>query len=77
MSHSIAKEKSSLIQARMLKNIAQIEDVEKGKSNKPYWTMIKATLYLIKVDNFCYTACPLKIGGRKCKKRVNSNANSN
>ena len=37
--------------------------------------MIKATLSFIKVENFCYTTCPLKIGDRHCKKKVNTNEN--
>ena len=37
--------------------------------------MIKATLSFIKVEFFCYTACPLKIGDRHCKKKVNTNEN--
>lgn len=72
-SQSISKDISSVGRDEMLKTVAQIKDEGLGRSDKPDWIVIKATLSFIKVDNFCYTACPLKVGGRQCNKKVNNN----
>ncbi|KAH6820454.1 Replication factor-A protein 1-like protein [Perilla frutescens var. hirtella] len=55
------------------KTISQIKDEKLGTSEKPDWITISATLTFIKVDNFCYTACPLMIGDRQCNKKVTNN----
>ncbi|CAH9143687.1 unnamed protein product [Cuscuta epithymum] len=58
------------------KIIYQIKNEGLGRSNKPDWVTIKATLSFIKTDNFCYTACPLMIGDRQCNKKVTKSGDS-
>ncbi|KNA09576.1 hypothetical protein SOVF_151980 [Spinacia oleracea] len=58
------------------KTISQIKDEGLGRSEKPDWVTVKATLSFIKTDNFCYTACPLMIGDRQCNKKVTRSGNS-
>ncbi|KAF4377891.1 hypothetical protein F8388_018492 [Cannabis sativa] len=55
------------------KTISQIKDEKLGTSEKPDWITVSATVSFIKVDNFCYTACPLMIGDRQCNKKVTNN----
>ncbi|CAD5166633.1 replication protein A 70 kDa DNA-binding subunit A-like [Musa acuminata AAA Group] len=55
------------------KTVSQIKDEGLGRSEKPDWITVKATITFIKVDNFCYTACPLMVGDRLCNKKVNNN----
>ncbi|WOG85358.1 hypothetical protein DCAR_0104546 [Daucus carota subsp. sativus] len=55
------------------KTISQIKDEKLGTSEKPDWITVAATLSYLKTDNFCYTACPLKIGERQCNKKVINN----
>lgn len=55
------------------KTISQIKDEKLGTSEKPDWIIVSATLTFIKVDNFCYTACPIMIGDRQCNKKVTNN----
>ncbi|KAK1368315.1 Replication protein A subunit [Heracleum sosnowskyi] len=55
------------------KTISQIKDENLGTSEKPDWITVTATLSYLKTDNFCYTACPLKIGERQCNKKVINN----
>ncbi|KAH7656688.1 Replication factor A protein 1 [Dioscorea alata] len=57
------------------KTVAQIKDEGLGRGDKPDWITIKATISFIKTDNFCYTACPLMIGDRKCSKKVTKQGN--
>ncbi|XP_057854853.2 replication protein A 70 kDa DNA-binding subunit A [Cryptomeria japonica] len=76
-SQSITKDMPSLGRAEMLKTVTQIKDEGLGRSDKPDWIVIKATLSFIKVDNFCYTACTLKDGGRQCNKKVINNGDGN
>ncbi|KAJ0960043.1 hypothetical protein J5N97_000158 [Dioscorea zingiberensis] len=52
------------------KTVVQIKDEGLGRGDKPDWLTVKATISFIKTDNFCYTACPLMIGDRKCSKKV-------
>ncbi|KAJ0987614.1 hypothetical protein J5N97_005970 [Dioscorea zingiberensis] len=52
------------------KTVVQIKDEGLGRGDKPDWVTVKATISFIKTDNFCYTACPLMIGDRKCSKKV-------
>uniref|UniRef100_A0A0D6R679 Replication protein A subunit n=1 Tax=Araucaria cunninghamii TaxID=56994 RepID=A0A0D6R679_ARACU len=73
VSQSITKETSSGGRVDMRKTVAQIKDEGLGRSDKPDWISVKATISFIKVDNFCYTACPMKIGDRQCNKKVNNN----
>lgn len=52
------------------KTVSQIKDEGLGRSDKPDWIMVRATISFIKTDSFCYTACPLMIGDRQCSKKV-------
>ncbi|KAL4589438.1 hypothetical protein LXL04_002345 [Taraxacum kok-saghyz] len=71
---SLSRETGSKTETR--KTISQIKDQGLGRSEKPDWVSIKATLIFIKTDNFCYTACPLTIGDRKCSKKVTKSGES-
>ncbi|XP_075522665.1 replication protein A 70 kDa DNA-binding subunit A-like isoform X1 [Primulina tabacum] len=55
------------------KTVSQIKDEKLGTSEKPDWIAVSATLTFMKVDNFCYTACPIMIGDRQCNKKVTNN----
>ncbi|KAL0015039.1 hypothetical protein SO802_002108 [Lithocarpus litseifolius] len=57
------------------KTVSQIKDEGLGRSDKPDWVMVKATISFIKTDTFCYTACPLMIGDRQCNKKVTKPGN--
>lgn len=52
------------------KTLSQIKDEGLGRSEKPDWITVKATISFIKTDSFCYTACPLMIGDRQCSKKA-------
>ncbi|XP_068659391.1 replication protein A 70 kDa DNA-binding subunit A [Aristolochia californica] len=54
----------------MRKTVSQIKMDGLGRSERPDWVTIKATIAFIKTDNFCYTACPLMVGDRKCSRKV-------
>lgn len=58
------------------KTVSQIKDEGLGRSDKPDWITVKATISFIKTDTFCYTACPLMIGDRQCNKKVTSSGNT-
>ncbi|XP_059634770.1 replication protein A 70 kDa DNA-binding subunit A [Cornus florida] len=58
------------------KTVSQIKDEALGRSDKPDWVTVKATISFIKTDTFCYTACPLMIGDRQCNKKVTRAGNS-
>eukprot|EP00252_Welwitschia_mirabilis_P017167 TRINITY_DN38089_c0_g1_i1.p1 TRINITY_DN38089_c0_g1~~TRINITY_DN38089_c0_g1_i1.p1 ORF type:complete len:797 (+),score=128.77 TRINITY_DN38089_c0_g1_i1:128-2518(+) len=68
-SQSITKEAPK---TEIRKTVSQIKDEGLGKSDKPDWILVRATLSFIKVDNFCYTACPLWRGDRQCNKKVSN-----
>ncbi|KAL0793448.1 hypothetical protein Bca101_064825 [Brassica carinata] len=55
------------------KVITQIKDENLGTSEKPDWITVSATISFMKVENFCYTACPIMIGDRPCSKKVTNN----
>ncbi|XP_030952966.1 replication protein A 70 kDa DNA-binding subunit A [Quercus lobata] len=57
------------------KTVSQIKDEGLGRSDKPDWVTVKATISFIKTDTFCYTACPLMIGDRQCNKKVTKSGN--
>lgn len=57
------------------KTVSQIKDEGLGRSDKPDWITLKATVTFIKTDNFFYTACPLMIGDRQCNKKVTRSNN--
>lgn len=52
------------------KTLSQIKGEGLGRSDKPDWITVKATISFMKTDTFCYTACPLMIGDRQCNKKV-------
>ncbi|KAH7834500.1 hypothetical protein Vadar_016684 [Vaccinium darrowii] len=70
---SLSRETSSLGRTEVRKTISQIKDEKLGTSEKPDWITVSATISFIKVDNFCYTACPIMIGDRQCNKKVTNN----
>lgn len=70
---SISRETTSVGRTDIRKTISQIKDERLGTSEKPDWITVSATISFIKVDNFCYTACPIMIGDRQCNKKVSNN----
>ncbi|XP_051131454.1 replication protein A 70 kDa DNA-binding subunit A [Andrographis paniculata] len=77
VSHSISRDNitgGSKNETR--KTLTQIKDEGLGRSDKPDWITVKATISFIKTDSFCYTACPLMIGDRQCSKKVTKSGNS-
>ncbi|KAL5550823.1 hypothetical protein UlMin_000999 [Ulmus minor] len=70
---SISRETAGVGRTEIRKTISQIRDEKLGTSEKPDWITIAGTVSFIKVDNFCYTACPLMIGDRQCNKKVTNN----
>ncbi|KAA8525134.1 hypothetical protein F0562_007002 [Nyssa sinensis] len=70
---SLSQETTSIVRTDVRKTISQIKDKKLGTSEKPDWITVSATLSFIKVDNFCYTACPIMIGDRQCNKKVSNN----
>lgn len=52
------------------KTVSQIKEEGLGRSDKPDWITVRATISYIKADSFCYTACPLMVGDRQCNKKV-------
>ncbi|XP_008784586.2 replication protein A 70 kDa DNA-binding subunit A-like [Phoenix dactylifera] len=70
---SISRDTSTMGRTDIRKTVSQIKDEGLGRAEKPDWITVKATVTFIKVDNFCYTACPLLVGDRQCNKKVNNN----
>ncbi|XP_027082062.2 replication protein A 70 kDa DNA-binding subunit A-like [Coffea arabica] len=70
---SISRETAGIVRTDVRKTISQIKDERLGTSEKPDWITVCATLSFIKLDNFCYTACPNRIGDRQCNKKVTNN----
>ncbi|OVA18441.1 zinc finger protein [Macleaya cordata] len=70
---SISRDSAGMGRAEVRKTVSQIKDERLGTSEKPDWITIKGTISFIKVDNFCYTACPLMVGDRQCNKKVTNN----
>ncbi|KAK6263418.1 hypothetical protein QUC31_009234 [Theobroma cacao] len=70
---SISRETSSVGRTDNRKTISQIKDERLGTSEKPDWITVVATIAYIKLDNFCYTACPIMNGDRPCNKKVTNN----
>lgn len=70
---SISRELSNAVRADTRKMICQIKDEKLGTSEKPDWIVVCASISFIKMDNFCYTACPIMIGDRQCNKKVINN----
>ncbi len=61
------------MQTELRKTISTIKGEGLGRSDKPDWITVRATVFYIKPDNFCYTACPLDNGGKQCNKKVTNN----
>ncbi|KAG6577754.1 Replication protein A 70 kDa DNA-binding subunit C, partial [Cucurbita argyrosperma subsp. sororia] len=70
---SISREVATMGRTDVRKTISQIKDERLGTSEKPDWITVSATVSFVKVDNFCYTACPIMIGDRQCSKKVTNN----
>ncbi|GER57614.1 replication protein A 70 kDa DNA-binding subunit A [Striga asiatica] len=66
---SISRDRNA-IRPDVRKTISQIKDEKLGTAEKPDWITVSATLAFVKVDNFCYPACPITIGDRQCSKKV-------
>ncbi|GAA0165674.1 DNA metabolism protein [Lithospermum erythrorhizon] len=58
------------------KALSQIKDEGLGRSDKPDWITVKATVTFVKTDTLYYTACPVMIGDRQCNKKVTRSGNS-
>ncbi|KAE8693179.1 Replication protein A 70 kDa DNA-binding subunit A [Hibiscus syriacus] len=67
------RETSSVSRADNRKTLSQIKDEKLGTSEKPDWVTVVARIAYIKLDNFCYTACPIMNGDRQCNKKVTNN----
>ena len=70
---SISREFNGSGRVDVRKTISQIKDEKLGTSEKPDWITVNATIIYMKVDNFCYTACPIMNGDRPCNKKVTEN----
>ncbi|CAH8358466.1 unnamed protein product [Eruca vesicaria subsp. sativa] len=70
---SISRVFSGAGRQEIRKVITQIKDENLGTSEKPDWITVSATISFMKVDNFCYTACPIMNGDRQCSKKVINN----
>ncbi|KAF7829144.1 replication protein A 70 kDa DNA-binding subunit A [Senna tora] len=70
---SISRESFSISKTDMRKTLSQIKDEKLGTSEKPDWITVCASVSFIRSDSFCYTACPIMIGDRKCNKKVSNN----
>ncbi|XP_071702336.1 replication protein A 70 kDa DNA-binding subunit A-like [Rutidosis leptorrhynchoides] len=55
------------------KVISQIKDEQLGTNQKPDWITVGATIWHMRVENFCYTACPLMRNEQQCSKKVTNN----
>ncbi|CAN8267428.1 unnamed protein product [Cochlearia groenlandica] len=70
---SISREFSGAGRQDVRKVITQIKDEKLGTSEKPDWITVRATISFMKIDNFCYTSCPIMNGDRPCSKKVTNN----
>ncbi|XP_010441733.1 PREDICTED: replication protein A 70 kDa DNA-binding subunit C-like [Camelina sativa] len=70
---SISREFTGAGRQELRKVITQIKDDKLGTSEKPDWITVCATISFMKVENFCYTACPIMNGDRPCSKKVTNN----
>ncbi|KVH95625.1 Nucleic acid-binding, OB-fold, partial [Cynara cardunculus var. scolymus] len=70
---SVSLSKDTIGRTDVRKTVSQIKDEKLGTSEKPDWITVSATIWHMKVENFCYTACPLMIGDRQCNKKVTNN----
>ncbi|XP_071730499.1 replication protein A 70 kDa DNA-binding subunit A-like [Rutidosis leptorrhynchoides] len=68
---SMSQDSSSRID--VCKTISQIKDENLGTSEKADIITVHATIWHMKVDSFCYTACPIVVEGKLCNKKVVNN----
>lgn len=54
------------------KTVSQIKGEGLGTSGQTDWITVHASIAFIKMDNFCYTACPRIREGRLCSKKVSN-----
>lgn len=66
---SISKDMPMGQKNEIRKTVSQIKEEGLGME-KADWITVKASVSFIKTDSFCYTACPLMNGERKCSKKV-------
>ncbi|KAF6146276.1 hypothetical protein GIB67_011748 [Kingdonia uniflora] len=67
---SLSRDNLGMGKTEMRKTVSQIKDELLGTSEKPDWISIKGAISYIKIDSFCYTACPLMVVDRQCNKKV-------
>ncbi|CAN6461322.1 unnamed protein product [Victoria cruziana] len=70
---SISRDNSMSGRTDVRKTVSQIKNEGLGRAEKPDWITVQAVVAFVKVDNFCYTACPLMVGDRQCNKKVTNN----
>ncbi|KAA8523298.1 hypothetical protein F0562_009721 [Nyssa sinensis] len=75
-SQSISRDMPGGAKNEIRKTVSQIKDEGLGRSDKPDWVTVKATVSFVKTDTFCYAACPLMIGDRQCSKKVTRSGSS-
>ncbi|XP_076941142.1 replication protein A 70 kDa DNA-binding subunit A-like [Bidens hawaiensis] len=73
---SISLSSDTIARTDVRKTISQIKDEKLGTIEKPDWITVSATLSHIKPETFCYTACPIMLGDRKCSKKVRENSDA-
>jgi replication factor A1 len=73
VSQSISREGGTGMRTELHKIVSAIKDEGLGRGDKPDWITVRAMVFYIKPDNFCYTACPLDNGGKQCNKKVTNN----
>ncbi|KAI7725592.1 hypothetical protein M8C21_019268 [Ambrosia artemisiifolia] len=69
---TISMSRESVLQTDK-KTLSQIKDEKLGTSEKPDWITVNATILHIRPESFCYTACSIEVGGKKCAKKVVNN----
>ena len=70
---SISREGGTGLRADLRKTVSAIKDEGLGRGDKPDWITVRATVFYVKPENFCYTACPLEVNGKQCMKKVTNN----
>ncbi|KAF3771954.1 Replication protein A DNA-binding subunit E [Nymphaea thermarum] len=70
---SILRDNSMSGRTYVRKTLSQIKDEGLGRAEKPDWITVSTFVWSVNIDNFCYTACPLIVGDRQCKKKVTLN----
>ncbi|KAF3771608.1 Replication protein A DNA-binding subunit E [Nymphaea thermarum] len=70
---SILRDNSMSGRTYVRKTLSQIKDEGLGRVEKLDWITVSAFVWSVNIDNFCYTACPLIVGDRQCKKKVTLN----